>query len=454
MTTIDHSKTEVSAARRRREGRRGLRAAMAFASLVLMLSCAARVNASVVSLARFGDLAPSSGGATFTGFDEPMVNSSGDVVFGADLSDGGFGIYFIANGGAVTKIARDGDSISGATLSDEFDGPAINDARTIFFVNRGMTGGFANALFAKPDHAPVSAVIKQGDAAPGTTGVFETFDDMGVNPTKGDIAVIASYTEDHGSTFKIGVWLRELINKNKGTTQVVKVVKSGDALPGSGGTVAANSDPGCIDGPWVGDNRLVGFIVDCIDGGMNEGSMWARKGNAAIKTFVLLSDTPPAALGGSIDGINVGRPGLVNNMVALNFEIAGGSTTGALVTKTLGGKTSKAQVLVKNGDAAPGTSGTFSTTDGVSAPTFNSAGDVEFHSEIVGDATNFIGEFAFHTKGKHKGTLDPVVLAGDTKPGGGVWENTEEGSISKGFITFLDDTGINVEKGVFRADIP
>ncbi|HYL59138.1 MAG TPA: hypothetical protein VEU51_09715 [Candidatus Acidoferrales bacterium] len=451
---IDRSTAMVFTSRSCRVGRLGLRAATAFAALAFMLSFAAGVNASVVSLARFGDVAPSSGGATFTGFDEPMADSSGDVVFGADLSDGGFGIYFIANGGSVTKIARDGDSISGATLSTHFDGPAINDARTIFFVNREMTGGFANALFEKPDHASVAAVIKQGDAAPGTSGVFETFDDMGVNPTKGDIAIIASYTEDHGSTFKIGVWLRELINKNKGTTQVVNVVKSGDALPGSNGTLAVNSDPECIDGPWVGDNRLVAFIADCIDGGTNEGSMWARKGNAAIKTFVLLSDTPPAALGGSIDGINVGRPGLVNNMVALNFEISGGSTTGALVTKTLGGKTSKAQVLVKNGDAAPGTSGTFSTTDGVSAPTFNSAGDVEFHSEIVGDAVNFIGEFAFHTKGKLKGMLDSVVLAGDTKPGGGVWENTEEGSISSRFITFLDDTGIDAEAGVFRADIP
>lgn len=327
-------------------------------------------------------------------------------------------------------------------------------------MNREMSGGFTAALFAKPTGGSLDAVIKQGDAAPGTSGVFDSFDDMGVNPTKGDIAVIASYTEDSGSTFKIGVWLRELINKNKGTTQVVKVVKTGDPLPNTGGGAVANSsDLQCIDGPWMGDNRLVAFVTDCIDGGSidEEGSLFARKGSANIKPFVLITDTPPAVLGGSIDGMNVGRPGLINNTVSINREIAGGNTTGAIMTKTLGSKTSKAKVCAKNGDSAPGTSGTFSTTDGVSAPTFNKTGDLEFHSEVTGDATNFIGEFVCHTKGKGKGTVAPVVLAGDTKPGGGSWDNTEEGSISSNFITFLDDNDDSFNPaivGVFRADIP
>ena len=67
-------------------------------------------------------------------------------------------------------------------------------------------------------------------------------------------------------------------------------------------------------------------------------------------------------------------------------------------------------------------------------------------------AANFEGVFVTHSQGKKK--TKNVVLAGDTKPGGGSWVNLEEGSISKKFITFLDDNDDNFDPsvvGVFRA---
>ncbi len=432
------------------------------AAALLVCTGLAPVDAAVIAIARGGATAPSSGGATFTIFDEPMVNSAGDVVFEATLSNGNHGIYLLPSGGALTKIAEEGDSVGGATLSDDFDGPAINDSGTVFFVNRGTTGTFTAAAFAEPSGGSLAAIIKQGDPAPGTSGVFVSFDDMSVNPKKGDFAVIGSYTEDGGTTFKVGIWLRELINKKKGKTKLVPIVLSGDTLPGTGGgVVGIPGDPLDIfelDGPWVGDNRLVAFAVDTISGGSGteEGSIWARTPKGKIQPFVLMTDTPPAALGGSIDSLGVGRPGLVNNVIAVNMEISGGSTSGAIVTKSLG-KKKKAQVCVMNGQSAPGTTGTFSDTDGVSSPTFNKLGDLEFHSEITGDATDFIGEFVCETKGKTKGTITPVVLAGDAKPGGGSWSNTEEGSSSTKFITFLDDNDDSFDPsivGVFRADMP
>ncbi len=411
----------------------------------------------VTQIARYGDTAPLSGGQTFDGFDEPMVNANGDVTFVGFLSGGGAGVYLMPVGGSLTKIAEDGDTVDGATLTTDFDGPAINDDGTVFFVNRGMTGAFANALFAKAVGGSLASIIRQGDPAPGTNaGVFETFDDMGVNPRKGDIAVIASYTEDGGSTFKIGVWLRILKNKKKGKTQLVAIVRSGDTLPGTdGGTVANSSDPEDIDGPWVGDNRLVVFAVDSIDSGntAEEGSLFARRTKGKIKPVVLMTDTPPAELGGTISSIGVGRPGLVKNKIAVNLEVDGGFTTAGIITKRVGSKTEKAKVCVANGQPAPGTIGTFSMTDGVSAPTFNKFGDVEFHSQVDGDANDFAGEFVCKTKGKAKGTIVPVVLTNDPKPVSGAWQNPEEGSSSANFITFLDDTG-GSEDGVFLTSMP
>ncbi len=454
------SRIEDAVLPRHRGRRRMMGSASALASLVLLF-CSARANAALIAIARGGDAAPSSNGATFRVFDEPMVNANGDVVFGADLSDGGNGIYFMANGGSLTKIARDGDTVGALTLSSDFDGPAINDDGTVFFANFDMVGAVEHALFAKPSGGSLAAIVKQGDPAPGTSGTFELMEDMAVNPTKGDIAFIASYTEDSGSTFNEGVWLRQLINKKKGTTSLVNVVKSGDVLPGDGGGVVAadvgDIFSGCIDGPWLGDNRLVAFAVDCITNDVNslEESVWARKGTGKIKPFILLNDTPPAALGGTISSIGIGRPGLVNNTIAAFLELSSGNVAAGLITKSLSAQTSKANVCVKSGDAAPATTGTFN--DGLGNPTFNPSGNMEFHGEVDGGGSNFIGEFVCGTKGKSKGKVAVAALSGDAKPGGGSWVNLEEGSSSRNFIAFLDDNdddpGVPVV-GVFRVEMP
>ena len=423
-----------------------------------LLGCVsvASVDAAVIAIARGGDTAPNaSGGATFTVFDEPMVNSAGDVVFEASLSNGHESIYLMPNGGALTKVAEEGDTVDGAVLSGDFDGPAINDAGTVFFVNRGSTGAFTAAAYAMPSGGTLASIMRQGDPAPGTTGgVFVSFDDMGVNPKKGDFAVIGSYTEDAGSTFKVGIWLRRALNKH-GKFDVVSVVLSGDTLPGTGGgVIASTSDPEALDGPWLGENDTVAFAVDNISGGTGPdetGSVWAISPNKKIQPFILMTDTPPRALGGTIDSIGVGRPGLQNNKIAALIEVSGGSVANGIVTKQLGTLTNKAKVLIKPGDPAPGTTGTFN--DGLGNPTINSKGDVEFHGEIDGDAANFIGEFVTHSQGKKK--TKNVVLAGDTKPGGGSWVDTEEGSISNNFITFLDDNDDVFNPsvvGVFRAN--
>lgn len=454
MREMNYPKAEEKAPPSRHARLQRRAAASAFA-LVAALLCTAYANAAVVSIARGGDTAPSSGGATFTSFDEPMVNESGDVVFVGFLSDGGEGVYFMSKGGSLTKIARDGDTVSGATLSNDFDGPAINDDKTIYFVNRGMTGPFANALFAKPDHSTLGAIIKQGDTAPGTNGTFDSFNDMGVNQIKGDIAIIASYTEDHGSTFNIGVWLNKLVNKSTGKTKLVEVVKSGDALPGAGGGVISSNiggDLDCIDGPWVGENRLVAFAIDCITNDVNsvEESIWARAGTGKIKPFILKTDTPPAALGGTVSSLAVGRPGLANNVLSLALEVNGGSTSAGIVTKPLSKPTQKAFVCTENGAPAPGSTGTISD---LAQPTLNSLGELIFHSPIAGDVDNNGGLFECETKGANKGRLTQIVLSSDSKPGGGTWMNIEEDSSSKSFATFLDDTS-GSEAGVFLADIP
>src|SRR5258708_5286055 len=163
-----------------------------------LLGCisVASVDAAVIAIARGGDTAPNaSGGATFTAFDEPTVNSRGDVVFEASLSNGNDSIYLLPNGGSLTKIAEEGDTVDGAVLSGDFDGPAINDAGTVFFVNRGSTGAFTAGAYMMPAGGTLASIMRQGDPAPGTTGgVFVSFDDMSANSNKPDFALIGRFT--------------------------------------------------------------------------------------------------------------------------------------------------------------------------------------------------------------------------------------------------------------------
>jgi hypothetical protein len=93
------------------------------------------------------------------------------------------------------------------------------------------------------------------------------------------------------------------------------------------------------------------------------------------------TDTPPAVIGGTIDSIGIGRPVIFNDKIAALIEVNGGSLAKGIVTKELGTLTNKAKVLIKPGDAAPGTTGTF--TEGLSSPTINSKGGVEFAAEIA-----------------------------------------------------------------------
>ena len=130
-------------------------------------------------------------------------------------------------------------------------------------------------------------------------------------------------------------------------------------------------------------------------------------------------------------------------MLGFNLSRDSGTPETFLATKQLGGIIKK---CVADLTPAPGTTGTF---DGFSAPTINNRGYLQFSADVSGDATNDRGIFVCKALGK----VSPIVLRGDTKPGGGAWSfELEEGSISDNFVVFLDENG--PPAGVFRATIP
>jgi len=102
-------------------------------------------NGTVTKIAAIGDTAPGQG--TFTGFDPPAMNSSGQVVFHASLQETLSNPFvptnglFLASGNSLSKIIDSGDTFpDGSTFFDVIGSPSINDGGQVTFA--GFVDGF------------------------------------------------------------------------------------------------------------------------------------------------------------------------------------------------------------------------------------------------------------------------------------------------------------------------
>jgi hypothetical protein len=138
----------------------------------------ATAGSAPVKIASVGDPAP--GGGTFSGFHTPGFNSSAEVAFMAMVAGGAGGGIFL---GSVTSPpvalalngapAPAGGNFSITTLHPDV---IINDQHDVAFL-AGLTGGTANSgyFMRRGSLGPLQALVLQGDPAPGTAGVFNTF---------------------------------------------------------------------------------------------------------------------------------------------------------------------------------------------------------------------------------------------------------------------------------------
>ena len=389
-----------------------------------------------------GDSVPITGGGYFTVFDEPFVNTQGDVVFNADYYSYDLGETrggtFLVLGGTLYPIVVSGQYINSdigtVTLLNAWyiDGPIFNNSGTVGLVIRGIydesPSGNTAAVLQKTVAGSLTVIAKKGDSVPNTTtGVFEDFDDMSMN-NNDDFAFIAVYTEDGGTTFKTGVFLKP------SSGALVSIVLDGATLPGTGGGTLCGGEGGSIDGPWVNDSQAVAFKVDCITGGTGglEGSAFIKRPGYSLESFVLIGDAAPSSIGGTISDFTLGRPALNNsNTLGFTASISGGSVESAIVTKQLGGSP---VACVKVGDPAPDTHTTF---DGFAWPALNQNGMLVFQADFAGDVIERQGLFTCQN-----GVVRAVVLQGDPIPERSGYFSTEveEQSLSDtGQVVFLHE---------------
>ena len=395
-----------------------------------------------------GDTAPGTKGATFYNFDEPFVNTQGDVVFNATYVDNS-GVYgggtFLVLGGTLYPIVVSGQYINSdigtVTLLNAWyiDGPIFNNSGTVGLVIRGIydesPSGNTAAVLQKTVAGSLTVIAKKGDSVPNTTtGVFEDFDDMSMN-NNDDFAFIAVYTDDGGTTHKTGVFLKP------SSGALVPIVLYGATLPDTGGGTLCGGYGDSIDGPWMNDSQAVAFKVDCISDGTGglTGSVFIKRSGQSLESFVLIGDPAPSSIGGTITDFTLGRPALNNsNTLGFTASIGGGSVESAIVTKKLG---ESPVACVKVGDHAPGTGTTF---DGFAWPALNQNGMLVFQADFGPVEDERQGLFTCQN-----GVVRAVVLQGDRIPerGGDFTSEVEEQSLSDtGQVVFLHE---NYPQGVF-----
>ncbi len=221
-------------------------------------------------VAREGDAAP--GGDEFDQFtDDQSMNGGGAVLFSARLRgeavtpDDNFGVYTDA-GGSLVLVAREGDAAPGYQGEEfaEFDSLFICDDGTCY-LRATVRGGAVepsstedSAIYAWTPGVGLELLVREGDLAPGSSGVFRNFGTTAIGAERGgDLGFNATLQSGVGGVTRsddTGVWVRKsgaaaalLIRKGDefelgDNTEVVKRVYIADSP--DGGTAARSSSLG------------------------------------------------------------------------------------------------------------------------------------------------------------------------------------------------------------------
>jgi hypothetical protein len=196
------------------------------------------------------------GGATFLDFGSPAINAHGQVAVGALLTNSASGLgLFLGDGTNAVAIALLGQPApKGGNYSEPLSSVRLNDRGEVAFDAR-LTGGTSGAGIFRSNGDHTTTVALAGTIAPGTTGTFESLNDLKL-VNDGRVAFIASLAIGVGGVDRSnnkGIW----IGTSEADLQLV--VRTGDVV---GGKVLTNiptplqfdmNKHGVV---WIGDFTL------------------------------------------------------------------------------------------------------------------------------------------------------------------------------------------------------
>jgi hypothetical protein len=238
----------------------------------------------IAPLVLAGETAPSTGGAVFESFDAFAINASGDVAFGAVVrlsADEVWGGLFLISEGAVSALVQDGDlapGTGGGSFVNFLGQIEFNDSDELVF-SASVTGGAATRGIFVHSALGVRAVAVTGAAAPPPGGGSYTgFEGLpGINES-GQVIFVAKIDGTPGA----GLFVDS-------SGSVREVAREGDTVPGVPGAFQQIFDPDLND---AGD---VVFSAT-LDSEFQPTGIFAEFGG--VLTPVIVLDSTPAPGGG------------------------------------------------------------------------------------------------------------------------------------------------------------
>jgi len=366
-------------------------------------------------VARSGDPAPGMPGSNYTNVANPALGDDGNVAF--TISSGSFTAIFGGAAASPQLVANAGDPAPG-TLAGvnylNFQRPLVNDAAQVTYftvlTGAGVTSSNNQALYAGPFSSP-QLVARTGDPAPGMPAgvnysLFSSLGERTLNDT-GRIAFHAGLTGAGVTTANNeAIYAGPLASPQP-------VARAGDAAPGM--PVGVNYST--LSEVRLNDGGQVAYTAGLTGTGVTStNNVAVYAGSAASPQIVARTGDAAPGTAVGVTYSSLGTPALgESSRVAFTASLTGENVTSANDAAMYAGNVISPQLVLREGDPAPGTVQKFSTFN---TPAMNDAGQLAFTGDL--DSTDSFAKRYLYGLDPQ---LGPILIARDGSPfdvGGGV----------------------------------
>ncbi|MEZ4278617.1 MAG: hypothetical protein R3F21_03230 [Myxococcota bacterium] len=405
-------------------------------ALILALLVASPAAAQLEARALLGDVAPGTGGGTYSFFEHLATSSQGDVVFLASITGGtaSWGIFVeTATESRVIVLSGDAAPIGvGGSFGSLFE-PAVNAAGDVAF-GASIVGGSASAGLFRSSGGVITPVLLSGDPAPGPAG--GTFNYIGTPPALNDAGDIAFFSGLGGGATRLAGLFR--FSGGSLSSIVYRGDPSPAGLPGSLSILYSR--------PAINQAGEVGYIASMNDGGTSYGAILLHSGGSN-HVVAVTGDVPLGSGGGAYSGFETDRFAVTGTGSVVFAGRLSTTQTAIHVFEDEVGAAGSVRVL--HGDPAPDTAG--GTIFNPTRPAANAAGDLVFSSAVLGGSVP-VGVFE-----DQAGSLEAVALPGDPAPqtsGALANFNAYPQIADNGQIAFIAAVGGTPGSGIFTVPEP
>jgi hypothetical protein len=372
-------------------------------------------GAGTTLIARAGTTDPNAGGDAFIDFDQPVINSAGQIAFTGYLASGGPGVWRYSNG-ALSIVAKRGDIAqgSGSTFSVFPRWPAMNSSGQLaiansFAVFQAGVPTSAYGIWFIPQPGDMQTRMLSGAAAPeaGQGVVFGAPLPL-ASPQLDDVGHIAFWAYLSGSGINgnnnEGIW-------QENANGLHLIMREGQPAPGTDAGVHFAGREGNLAYTAIDAAGDIAFLNNLSGTGVttsNSQGIWALTSGSPLQLVARAGNLAP---GTNVKFLQFGDP-LMNaqgHIAFIGLYFTGPSQTSSGVWSE--GHGTGLKLVAHGGDSAPGTSAQFSGIYSNSL-VINALGQTAFIGGLTGltvNSTNDVGIWAEDLNG----VLRKIVREGD-----------------------------------------